>query len=193
MKKILLISAHLLIANILIAQNNEIEKSIFNIQTGLLGTWISNESRLTDQIALRSELGLDAAIFGGQRFGSTKIYFAPVLTIEPRWYYNFAKRTSKNRYTANNSLNFFTITTSYHPDWFIIPNNIINVENQISIIPKWGIRRTLFQSKFHYECGIGIGYERFISSNASNNGSVAIDIHLRIGFNFKINVKNIIK
>lgn len=187
MKKIIFLVILLYFTNILFGQNKKIEKSIFNIQVGLLGTWFNNEARLTSNISLRSEIGLDVAIFGGERFGNTKIFFAPVFSLEPRWYYNFQNRISKNRHTSNNSANFFTIKTSYHPDWFVIPNNIINVENQISIIPKWGIRRAFFQSKFNYECGIGLGYERFLATEGfnNNNGSIALDIHLRIGLNFK--------
>jgi hypothetical protein len=40
-----------------------VEKSIFGIQTGLLGIWVHNEMRLTNEIALRTELGLDSGIF----------------------------------------------------------------------------------------------------------------------------------
>lgn len=36
-----------------------VEKSIFGVQTGILGLWVHNESRLTNSIALRTEVGLD--------------------------------------------------------------------------------------------------------------------------------------
>ena len=46
------------------AQNISVEKSVFGIQTGL-GIWVHNESRMSNKIALRSELGLGGAIWGG--------------------------------------------------------------------------------------------------------------------------------
>lgn len=58
MKKVLLI---LLITNLSFSQDQPIarvEKSIFGIQTGFFGVWIHNESRLTKEISLRSEIGL---------------------------------------------------------------------------------------------------------------------------------------
>ena len=46
--------------------------------------------------------------------------------------------------TTNNSANFFTTSISYHPDWFVISNkDNLYVTNQLSILPKWGIRRNI--------------------------------------------------
>ena len=39
------------------AQNASVEKTVFGIQTGFLGIWGHNESKLSNTIALRSELG----------------------------------------------------------------------------------------------------------------------------------------
>ncbi|MGQ3085955.1 MAG: hypothetical protein ACT6RA_02290, partial [Flavobacterium sp.] len=36
-----------------------VERSIFTIQTGTVGVWVSNEMRLADKFALRTEAGLD--------------------------------------------------------------------------------------------------------------------------------------
>jgi hypothetical protein len=44
------------------AQNVGVEKSISTIQMGFLGVWINHESRLSNQIALRSELGFDGGV-----------------------------------------------------------------------------------------------------------------------------------
>ncbi len=42
----------------------------------------------------------------------------PVITAEPRWYYNLNKRVSKSKNIEGNSGNFISLKTSYHPDWF---------------------------------------------------------------------------
>ena len=49
-----------LVFNLSFSQNTtSIEKSIFGLQTGLLGVWAHNETRLSKTISLRSEIGLD--------------------------------------------------------------------------------------------------------------------------------------
>ncbi|WP_344714740.1 hypothetical protein [Winogradskyella damuponensis] len=38
-------------------QNTSVEKSIFGLQTGVLGIWAYNEAKLSNTIALRTEHG----------------------------------------------------------------------------------------------------------------------------------------
>ncbi len=47
------------------SQNTSVEQTTYGIQTGVLGIWFHNEVKLSKQIALRSELGLDSGIYGG--------------------------------------------------------------------------------------------------------------------------------
>ena len=44
------------------SQNTSVEKSIFGLQTGVLGIWAYNETKLSNTIALRTEIGLDFGI-----------------------------------------------------------------------------------------------------------------------------------
>jgi hypothetical protein len=170
------------------AQNATVEKSFFSFQTSILGTWITNESKLTNQIALKSELGLDASLFGGDYYKNTGFVLTPTINLEPRWYYNLEKRSANNRTLKNNNANFITLAASYHPDWFVISNyNNVKVVNQISIIPKWGIRRNIAKSNFNYELGIGLGIRHyFFNQNykSKNNNEAALDLHLRLGYTF---------
>lgn len=163
------------------SQNSGVEKSIFNIQTGFLGIWINNESRIFNEISLRTEIGLDAGLRGCSDC-NTEYALAPVIALEPRWYYNINKRNALNKGT-NNSANFLALGFKYHPDWFVISNSDnAQVANQISIIPKWGIRRNIGNSNFNYEVGIGIGYKFYLDENFSETTA---DLHLRIGYTFK--------
>ncbi len=50
------------------SQNAGVEKSVFGIQAGLFGIWAHNETKLTNQIALRSEIGFDSGIWGGDYY-----------------------------------------------------------------------------------------------------------------------------
>ena len=162
-----------------------VEKSIFGIQTGLLGIWAHNELKLTNEIALRTELGLDS----GFRINSAGYQFlmTPVVTVEPRWYYNLERRSSKNKSIIKNSGSFFAIKTSYNPDLFTISNaDNVGVINQLLIIPKWGIKRTYF-GNLTFETGAGFGEVFYFGKSAadlSKKSEFAIDLHLRIGYTF---------
>lgn len=169
------------------SQSVSVEKSTFGIQTGFLGVWVHNESKLSDLISLRSEIGLDTGIFGSDSNNINGFLLAPAITIEPRWYYNLNKRENKSRRTDGNSGNFISIKTTYHPDWFIISNeNNLNFITDISIVPTWGIRRNI-GNHFTYEAGIGVGYIHYFKKDnviLINEADVAVNLHLRVGYRF---------
>src|SRR5699024_916998 len=104
-----------------------------------------SETRLTTTIALRSEVGLEGGMFGGSIYydaNKAHVVLAPTLSLEPRWYYNLAKRAKAHRKTIHNSGNFIGLELSYLPDWFVVSDlTHVNVQNQILVVPKWGIRR----------------------------------------------------
>jgi len=171
-----------------------VEKSMFNVQAGLIGVWVSHEARLSNRWALHSEVGFDLWTYktyenyslGQEKKGS---FLAPNITIEPRWYYNIEKRGRKGKYTGHNSANFATISFRYFPDAFTIGSHpdYISIPNQISITPKWGIRRSIAQSNFNYELAIGVGYLGYLSKehrNINENSDVYLDLHARIGYTF---------
>lgn len=171
-------------------QHASVEKSIFGVQTGFLGIWFHNESKLTNSIALRSEIGFDSGIYGGSvMFGDeTNFFLTPVITLEPRWYYNLEKRLEKGKSINKNSGNFIGLKISFNPDLFVISNQErIQVPNQIFIIPKWAIKRTIGEH-FTYEVGIGVGYHHVFyeipNYNPDDENEAALDLHLRIGYTF---------
>lgn len=181
MKKILLII--ILFSSIANAQNNKsVKKSLFSIQTGTIGIWVNNELRLSDEIALRTEIGLYTEIVKGIGF-----FMAPEITLEPRWYYNIKKRVSNKLDISNNSANFFTIKTNFRSNIFEISNyEDKRAEKSIAFIPKWGVRRGL-GTNFNYELGLGIGYLSYINQkyfNVSDSDGIVIDAHIRLSYTF---------
>lgn len=173
----------------MVSQNSpSVEKSIFGWQTGFLGFWIHNESKLTDAIALRSEIGLDAGLSGGGNYNSVNYILSPTIALAPRYYYNLNKRVEKGRSISKNSGNFIALKLNYAPDWFVISSydNIRVVEN-FSIIPKWAIKRTIL-NHLTYELGMGVGYRQYFlkkyNLSSSNGGEAVIDLHLRVGYSF---------
>jgi hypothetical protein len=166
-----------------------VEKSIFSVQTGAVGFWVSNELGLSNSIALRTEVGLDLWYYDSFWTDESGAILAPSISVEPRWYYNIAKRAGKGRRTENNSANFVTLAVEFYPDLFLIGDapSYVHIPNQISFIPKWGIRRNIGSSNFNYEAGIGIGYLLMLDNDnyiMSSTDNVGLDLHLRIGYTF---------
>lgn len=168
-------------------QKASVEKSIFGIQTGILGIWVNNESRISNEIALRSEIGYSVGLFGGDFYPKTGYLMVPAIRVEPRWYYNLDKRESKSRKTNHNSGNFLTLQTTFYPNVLIVSNyENVKIINQISFIPTWGIKRTV-GNHFTYETGIGLGHTHYFAKNSGyekDNSSAALNLHLRIGYSF---------
>ncbi len=138
-------------------------------------------------MALRSEVGFDGGIYGGSFYGGVGLVMTPVLVLEPRWYYNLNRRISKSKNISGNSANFLSLRTSYNPDWFIISKfDNINVVDQVSIVPTWGIKRNI-KKHLTFEIGIGMGYRHYFAKSAGyleNFGELALNSHLRIGYRF---------
>lgn len=181
------------------AQEVSVEKSIFGIQTGFgvhTGIWFNNESKLLNSIALRSEIGLEKDFTVGDHYDGAGFILQPVLTVEPRYYYNLEKRNAKGKITANNSGNYFSIKTSYHPDWFVInlADNVTKTAD-LAIVPTWGLKRQI-GNHFTYETAVGFGYRVVYLKENSLNGNVQyVDgaynrnqyipyLHIGIGYTF---------
>jgi len=184
--RILIVS--LFISIISYSQIEDIQKSVYSIQTGLLGVWFSNETNLSNKLFLKSEIGLDSGFFGGVKYNNGNGFMlTPVITIEPRYYYNLTKRKDKSLNTKYNSANFISLKLNYNPDWFIISNyKNISLLNQISIIPTWGIKRNIYKH-LQIETGAGLGYRYIFKDNYKGNYSknkLLFNFHLRLGYSF---------
>lgn len=174
-----------------------VEKTFFSIQTGLAGIWINNETKLSNSIALRSEIGIEHDFFVGDQYDGAGFILQPVLTLEPRYYYNLEKRNSRGKKTSKNSGNYLSLKTSYHPDWFVLNlDEDITKTADLSIIPTWGIKRQI-GNNFTYETGLGLGYRivyskpNYYNGSAQNVDDVSTNrnqytpyLHLRIGYTF---------
>lgn len=165
-------------------QNAAVEKNIVNIQTGILGIWGSNETKLNDEFALRTEIGLDLGYYISSNL-ENKYVFAPIVLVEPRWYYNLENRLTKGKHIKNNSGNFIGLKFKYVPDWFVISDfDNYSVANQVSIIPRWGMRRAISKSNFNYEIATGLGCKYVFLEKKDNDLRLILDVYLRIGYTF---------
>ncbi|MRI63447.1 hypothetical protein EDM00_05515 [Ornithobacterium rhinotracheale] len=179
MKKLVLAAAALFVFNTSQAQ---VEKNITGMQLGLLGLDVYNEARLSDQVALRSQLALNAGIWGGSVYDKTGFILLPELSLEPKYYYNIVKRGKKGKNTKNNGANYLSMQVNYSPNWFAISNyDDLNIKNVISFIPTFGIRRN-FAQDFNYEFKFGVGYG-FVLGEDGNNGVIP-DLSFKVGYDF---------
>lgn len=186
-KRHLLIIVFLFISFIGKTQEVSVERSIFGVQTGLLGVWIFHELKMTNSIALRSEIGYGSRLWGGSYFDNTGFLMTPVLSLEPRFYYNLKRRVSISKSITNNSGNYVSLKISYHPDWFMISDyGERKIVNDISIIPTWGIRRHIGMH-FNYETGLGIGFRHLFGESMKYydvENDIAVNINIRVGYTF---------
>lgn len=164
------------------AQEANVEKSRSGIQTGLFGVWFHNETRLSGSIALRTEVGLHAGIWGGDFYDKTGFLLSPALTIEPRYYYNLNKRLSNSKNIKGNSGNFLALDLSYFPSGMEITNDdAVSIMSSFLVVPTWGIRRQVGKH-FVYEAGTGFGLRKQLDGNKETESY--FKLHLRVGYNF---------
>lgn len=170
-----------------------VEKSIFGVQTGVLGLWVYNEYKLTNSIALRSEIGMDLgfSVSYSAFTDKTKTLFAgtSVISVQPKWYYNLNKRVENGKRIDGNSGNFVSLNIRYHPDLltFVSEDNYSMIPD-LSVIPTWGIRRNIGEH-FNYETYIGIGYAYLFRKEVGyleNDSRVAVNLGFKIGYKFKL-------
>ncbi len=147
-----------------------VEKSVFGIQIGLLGVWVHNELKLSNLIALRSEIGVG---------GVNTSHIEPLITLEPRWYYNLNKRADKGRRIDGNSGNYISLRASYR--FFDISEVENNDQDYLLLTPTLGIRRNIGKH-FNYEAGLGLGLA-FRNENGREIGYSSI-FDLKIGYRF---------
>ncbi len=181
MKKLSFILVVILALKMGYSQN--VEKNITGVQFGLFGLELYNESRIGEKLALRSQLGLNSGGFwAGSSYKKPGFVIAPSINLEPKYYYNINKRSAKGKNIKNNSANYISIQAVYIPNWFVISNyDNVEVSNQISLIPTFGIRRN-FGKNFNYEFKVGYGYNFLLEDNTSGSGT--IDLGFKIGYDF---------
>jgi len=162
-----------------------VEKSVFSIQAGTIGIWINNEARLSRTLVLRTEIGYAAQLLwgAGQDEG---FLMTPVVSLEPRWYYDLQKRKSKSKRIDGNSGNYISLQSAFYPAWAVLSTYGHPVINPVlAIIPGWGMRRNIGRH-FNYEVGAGFGYVHYFADKYGYGAHDYLALHLdfRIGYRF---------
>lgn len=187
-----------------------VDKSISGIQTGLLGIWWNNEVKLAPNWALRTEIGYAAPLFARVHYREeiSRDYnffypvFQPVVSLEPRLYYNSRKRIGNSNNTFHNSGNYVSFPIKYYPKILAYspkgdtsellafgPNE---PNGGVFLIPTWGIRRNI-SYRWNFELGAGFGIDLIEALNlgtrtfkevARAGNDFIYNVHLRIGYKY---------
>ncbi len=116
MKQIILIG---LILSLFLTKSNaqevSVEENVWGIQAGIYPLSAYNETKLANSISIRSELSLGFSWSGGNNI-SDKWVILPIISAEPRWYYNLQRRTTKHKRIDGNSGNYLSLNVSFLPD-----------------------------------------------------------------------------
>ena len=162
-----------------------VDESISGLQIGPIGIWLHNESKIAPNWAFRSEIGYEAPLNSGLVGAIDYPVFVPVISIEPRWYYNSPKRQGNSQNYFHNSSNFATVAIRFYPEFGALSaHEITEIDGGIFLIPTWGIRRNI-SYRINYEMGIGLGvdvYELLTSENSTTD--LNFNVHLRLGYKF---------
>ncbi len=164
-------------------QAASVEKSVFGVHTGLVGFWANHELRLSNRWALRTEIGSELYVVTF-RNGDTESLLIPVISSEPKWYYNLNNRNRKGRNIKGNSGNAFSVKLQYNPPFILAGEDLVQKPNHLAILPKWGIRR-VYWTHFTFETGLGIGPTFYLANdNLYKKSEIVIDLNVRIGYTF---------
>lgn len=182
MKKIIGLSLLLGSLN-LHAQEAQLEKNITEVQLGLFGLNVNNETKLINKLSVRVSAEFQVSIWDNFFINQANLIVYPTIEIEPKFYYNLNSRFKKDKNIRNNSANYFSLQLEYIPNWFVISNlKDVSLANQINIVPTYGFRRNISE-KFNYEFKFGYGYGKIIDKNYNDSGRI-IDLSFKLGYVF---------
>ena len=158
-----------------------VEKSIFGIQFSSIGFWVNNEKKMSNTIALRSEIGFRTTNIrtGNPIYSKGNEPFIPLaLILEPRYYYQLKRRYSQRLRIDNNTGHYLSLMIRHNAGWFMLSGS---QPSNIEIIPSIALRENIGKH-FNFEMGGGMGYQHTFTSIKEEKEYWAFNIVLRIGY-----------
>lgn len=149
-----------------------VDPFLFGIEGGFVGAGLYGEYGLNNSISIRGELGIDALVFRKDNRRTT--FIAPIVALEPRWYYNISKRANRGKNVNNNSANYFAIRTELHAIDRV--NREAFAIGMPQIAPLWGFKRSIYN---HFTADLSFGYGfRF----GQNTMLARPNLNIRLGY-----------
>lgn len=151
-------------------------ENILSVKAGFMGAWLGYEKSITKTFSVNTEVGYEGGLTGGS--GDIDFILTSSLSLEPKFYYNYFNRLKKGKKVNNNSANHLSVELIYIPDFLTTTDkDNIEVMETFSIVPKWGMRRSISQKLF-FDFAVGAGY--YWGENDNNGTAAALD--LRVGY-----------
>lgn len=172
-----------------LSAQSTVESSITGLQFNLNNVAVFHERALSNQATLRFQANFGLHL-EGRTIGDNvdfDLFLQPTLRVEPRYYYNLAKREAKGKRTSNNGGNFISLKTEYQLPFTLASTDADRrLRGRLSFIPRWGIRRDL-GSGWDFELGLGAGvrianYQ--LGSSRRTDINRALDVEWKFGFRF---------
>lgn len=160
---------------ILSGQTDEVE-SIHSIKATIIGLTYSYDQLIFKPITINFEFTVGGGL-GSNWKAHDYWLIVPSVRLEPRYYYNFYKRSLNDKIVTNNSSNFISLSADYQ--FNVNTGGNAHHEEYFSLIPKWGLRRSLGYH-FFYEGAAGAGV--YLSSTEKFKALIGPD--LRFGYAF---------
>lgn len=107
------------------SQNADVEKNLTGIQAGFFGANLYHETKIAEKTTLRGDINLNVGAAARVNFvgnSNVTVVAFPSVRIQPRYYYNIAKRAEKGKNTLNNSANYLSLNVEYVPEWVLFSN-----------------------------------------------------------------------
>ena len=149
---------------------------VHSIKATVIGLSYSYELPVTRRTVINFEPSL-VGVLGSNFFSNNFWLITPVIRLEPRWYYNYLRRSEKGKKTINNSADFIALTAGYQPPISVGHN--ASALQSFSLIAKWGMKRAIGN---HFFFGIAVGAGAYIIEGYSWKPSPGID--LKFGYAF---------
>ncbi|MCC5921186.1 MAG: hypothetical protein LAT68_09305 [Cyclobacteriaceae bacterium] len=160
---------------------------LFGFQSSILINNLYYEVGIVPNLSLRTEAtltpGFNINLSSNNANLNSEYTLSPGINLEPRYYFNKAKRERKGKNIDKSSASYVSIKNMW-----ISSNNLFSsdtrsqLQNTILILPSIGLRRNY--GVFEFEVGLGVGpswTENIFNGNMELG--LAILPHLRIGAN----------
>ena len=155
-----------------------------SVSVELAGLMYAYECPLGDRFSLVTRVGTQAGIqyasyssFWGEREHRWSVGLYPVLSVEPRYYYNLSKRYEAGKNAFKNSGGFLSCNLQY----YLPPYYRRHVDNSGGFVmtPFWGFRRVWYRHLL-FELGGGLN----LASTDLKSVSVGPAFNVRLGYLF---------
>ena len=175
MKRLGIILILIFLINLSYGQNDKVQ-NVHSLKATFIGLSYAYEQSISQKSTINFELML-AGGFGSSFINGDYWLITPIIRVEPRYYYNYLKRIDKGKKVINNSANYLSLSADYQFGTSI--GNNAQALQTFSLIPKWGLKRTI-GNHFIFEFATGLG--AYTSEIETWKPTLGLD--LKFGYSF---------